>query len=485
MAHDRMAMDDMPVVPVPSPAAALKYAPSSDEEETLQRAIKRALDGQLDEKIRTIVLELLQNPSINPNGALNGGVRPSSTVGVDGDGDTSPLKIPTVADEMRDRKRRPLAPSHHRSPPTPPPRHAPARLLERRRSAHALGPSSPPNLHTLSSSRRSKTSGSLSRVWSNTLRSSKVMSQTAPSSDAPGSGAVSKGMQRWKTCSSIVSGRHKEKKHLWDTIVRVRERSSFVVSPAQAAQLRQEMEPTKKHGFSFKKTVACHGGDLHEIVNLDESIWTVPLVIGTDTVGSFGSVFIAFLYLLNAGCQVLFCHVLINSELTVPKWSDEKVNELRDWRRNIAHHIDNYDRFTKNSLASGVCEGSLAVQMSTQQADIFGDLSDYLKDPPVSQLLAPGVQLCLMGLLSWYMTMGKEINSTINVVRAAWTLPSARNTLIRRVRDARAPHVHAPSLSMMSQTRPGTPGFGGARPHATQRPLPLVLPSLHPHPRRT
>ena len=142
------------------------------------------------------------------------------------------------------------------------------------------------------------------------------------------------------------------------------------------------------------------------------------------------------LFGINMGAQALFLYIIANTDLTVSDYTDDMVQELRDWRRNTAHHIDNYDPITGKSLSYRVCAGDFGTQMSTQQADLVETLQNYMGDPPKSVNSSLGSMLCLLGLMSWYLTLGKEMNSTFNTVRAAFTLPWRDSTLILQNNDA-------------------------------------------------
>ena len=47
--------------------------------------------------------------------------------------------------------------------------------------------------------------------------------------------------------------------------------------------------------------------------------------------------------------------IIGTSTLTRPDFNDDTVEELRQWRRNIAHHINNYDALSDTSLVTRVC----------------------------------------------------------------------------------------------------------------------------------
>ena len=105
--------------------------------------------------------------------------------------------------------------------------------------------------------------------------------------------------------------------------------------------------------------------DIEEEVSIEESIWDTPLIIGSDAVPPAASAYVLLLLLINIGVQLVFCGIVY--EMAAPSITRDTVQQLRRWRRNVAHNIDFYDSISAQSIAQRVCAKDTAVETSANQ----------------------------------------------------------------------------------------------------------------------
>ena len=149
-------------------------------------------------------------------------------------------------------------------------------------------------------------------------------------------------------------------------------------------------------------------GSLHSVeeMPLERSMWSVTMLIGMPMLGDVASAYLVFLLGACVLMQGSIIAVLGASTMTSPDYNDNSVTALRSWRRNVAHHITNYDTLRGTSLTNTVCDLSTALSVSaTIEAD-YRRVSQYLE---YGQLV--GSVMCVIALVAWYMTLGKEITS--------------------------------------------------------------------------
>ena len=83
----------------------------------------------------------------------------------------------------------------------------------------------------------------------------------------------------------------------------------------------------------------------------------------TDVAGSLGSVFFAILLLANVIMQFSFIFIIWYGLLD-PNISDKDVNNIKDWRRQLAHSIKYYDELSGESLARRVCNQDFGLEVA-------------------------------------------------------------------------------------------------------------------------
>ena len=140
---------------------------------------------------------------------------------------------------------------------------------------------------------------------------------------------------------------------------------------------------------------------------LSPSMWDVALFIGRAEIGGIvASVYLAFLLSLTMFMQMSIIIILGLSSMTKPDFAESSVDQLRDWRRNEAHHISNYDEVSGVTLTHRVCSNSESLSVSAAIKADYRLGEQYLEQ---GQLV--GSVMCLISLISWYMTLCKEITS--------------------------------------------------------------------------
>ena len=113
-----------------------------------------------------------------------------------------------------------------------------------------------------------------------------------------------------------------------------------------------------------------------EFVMLEESMWGVVLLIGTEPMGAAASGMLIILFLANLLVQFSFIYLLQTTGMTQQTYTPDQVEDYRQWRRNEAHSVDNYDTLSDRALAFRVCEGgvlNVASNIAEDFENIQGD----------------------------------------------------------------------------------------------------------------
>ena len=138
------------------------------------------------------------------------------------------------------------------------------------------------------------------------------------------------------------------------------------------------------------------------------------------------SVHLAVLLLLNVVVQTLFSY-LVYSAFRQPEIDADTVSGFRTWRRNTGHDLAGYSVSTESSMAQRVCDGDSSLDSSTNQAQTVEELNQYLGPDGLGM---DGVLMCLLALLTWILTVSKELLASTAIVRAVIRLPIAKETSI-------------------------------------------------------
>ena len=122
--------------------------------------------------------------------------------------------------------------------------------------------------------------------------------------------------------------------------------------------------------------------------------------------------------ILRAPCaRAADIYIIATSSLTKPNYSETSVEQLRNWRRNIAHDIKYFDVISESSLARRVCDRDLSLEVSTNQVQIVNETYEYLK---LNNNL--GKMMCTLALLAWYLTLSQELASAVTTIKVTASL---------------------------------------------------------------
>ena len=176
-------------------------------------------------------------------------------------------------------------------------------------------------------------------------------------------------------------------------------------------EVRQERVSAARASINFSSAdfsaaLKAKAKEDSEDMPLETSMWSVAFFIGIEEIGEVASAYLAFLLVACITMQGSIIYLLGVSRMTKPIFNEASVAAFRAWRHDVAHHISNYDSVAGISLTRKVCDGNDALSVSSAIADDYGVVSQYL-----SKGKLVGIVMTLVSLISWYMTLGKEINS--------------------------------------------------------------------------
>jgi len=180
----------------------------------------------------------------------------------------------------------------------------------------------------------------------------------------------------------------------------------------------------------FPEPEAAH--EEEGLVYFGSSAWTFPVVIGLAPAGCWDVTFAVLLLLLNLGMQAMFSYIILSEDFMGPDFASQVLDAKR-WRTSIAHDHKYLD-LAGTSLVSRVCglDGSLI--LSTNQANLVGDINSFLGlqvgqfSPDAFQ---PGVLLCMLCILLWSLCVYKELRSVGHTLEALLQIPRTKQSIFR------------------------------------------------------
>ena len=95
-------------------------------------------------------------------------------------------------------------------------------------------------------------------------------------------------------------------------------------------------------------------------MELQQSVWDASLFLFNPVAGRSASLFAFLLLLVNVFMQGSFAFYLIDGLDEKPLTNDD-VNELKWWRRHVAHSLEFYNEEKGESLARRVCNDDYGV----------------------------------------------------------------------------------------------------------------------------
>jgi len=163
-----------------------------------------------------------------------------------------------------------------------------------------------------------------------------------------------------------------------------------------------------------------------EECELAESVWDAAVFAFTDVAGSLGSVFFAILLLANVIMQFSFIFIIWYGLLD-PNISDKDVDNIKDWRRQLAHSIKYYDELSGESLARRVCNQDFGLEVAGFQSSLYQAFVAYLG--PLSGRAGIGPYLCMLAMTAWAMVLAKEANEALAVMCALLAVPRGATSI--------------------------------------------------------
>ena len=109
------------------------------------------------------------------------------------------------------------------------------------------------------------------------------------------------------------------------------------------------------------------------------SVWDSALFQFASVSGRGASWFTLLLLMVNIMMQGSFAFYLMDG-LTEKPITHNDIDQLRWWRRNVAHSLEYYNEAKGESLARRVCDNDFGIEASGVQAALHGTLNDYLGD---------------------------------------------------------------------------------------------------------
>ena len=98
---------------------------------------------------------------------------------------------------------------------------------------------------------------------------------------------------------------------------------------------------------------------------LEGSMWGVAVLIGIPVLGKAASAYLLFLLFLTVTCQSIIIYILSVTTMTKPDFDDDSVAELREWRRQVAHHVSNFDSISGDTLLQKICDVRMRVRLES------------------------------------------------------------------------------------------------------------------------
>eukprot|EP00930_Biecheleria_cincta_P103339 TRINITY_DN9529_c0_g1_i1.p1 TRINITY_DN9529_c0_g1~~TRINITY_DN9529_c0_g1_i1.p1 ORF type:complete len:1019 (+),score=109.00 TRINITY_DN9529_c0_g1_i1:349-3057(+) len=172
-----------------------------------------------------------------------------------------------------------------------------------------------------------------------------------------------------------------------------------------------------------------------ESYDFSASVWDIALFVGTDALGSVGSLHACLLLGINICMHIVFlCIAMIN--FRNPNYESDDALSMQQWRLGSGHDFANYDTASGASLVSRVCNRDNSLLNSAAQSEILWHLRHYLskdggsEDSTLWNSIFNGQVLCMVALSCFYLMLSSEIHRTLDLLRAVACLPLSRLCLL-------------------------------------------------------
>ncbi|CAE7330147.1 unnamed protein product [Symbiodinium sp. CCMP2592] len=201
-------------------------------------------------------------------------------------------------------------------------------------------------------------------------------------------------------------------------------------TPSAAPNMTNENENEKPSTTEVPVVEAQKGEEEEEVteVRFEESIWTVPLLLGLAELplGWFDSLFAALLVVLNVTMQTCFSAILLTRAFMGDAF-EAKVGAAEVWRTSVAHDFKHLD-LADTSLVSRVCMGDEALILSTTQAALIDQINSFLgleKTQYVHGTFQPGILLSMLCIVLWTLCVYKEFRLIWRQAEIAISIPTS------------------------------------------------------------
>ncbi len=146
------------------------------------------------------------------------------------------------------------------------------------------------------------------------------------------------------------------------------------------------------------------------------------------------------LLVVNILMQGSFAFYLMDG-LTEKPITHNDIDELRWWRRNVAHSLEYYSEAKGESLARRVCDNDFGIEASGVQAGLHATLNEYLGDYFKRSEkdyfgVGPGEYVAMLAVCLWVISVFLDARAALDTLAALQSLPRAWKSEIRLNGDA-------------------------------------------------
>ena len=145
---------------------------------------------------------------------------------------------------------------------------------------------------------------------------------------------------------------------------------------------------------------------------LEPSIWDASLLVGLGEGHAASTAWAIMLLLLNTLVQGFITYI-VNSELTMPTYTEENLTQYRLWRIDIGHDFRYGSTGGGRSLVARVCSGDAGLETGTAQATAFQEIEDYMGMGPF---------LAALSCFVWFLGITKDVDAAVQLIIAALRL---------------------------------------------------------------
>lgn len=155
-------------------------------------------------------------------------------------------------------------------------------------------------------------------------------------------------------------------------------------------------------------------------VAIQPTVWEAALVLGVPSVGSLGSMSIAFSLCMNIFFQVTFC-LIIWTHFLEPQFPE--LEDLRRWRITVGHDWENVDKTFGTSMVTRICGGDDSIAISNTQRTVLDHISAYTKNVYLASFMTTGSVMVSLAIAVWTLIVLKEVWRAFHFLQALIFVP--------------------------------------------------------------